>query len=160
MECLTKSSTDTVIVLNSNKVKKIKKNNDTYKSLADYIGYMNVVYYDPTDFSIFQGSPLLRRRFFDILFCQISKDYLNASSEYKRLLKERKGVVLAIGTFLCAMSNYFLFVNFVVFAIESADRNLARSFLQWINVPPTWWPNLIKFTAGTPLSANGIESEE
>lgn len=80
---------DTVIVLNSNKVKKIKKNNDTYKSLADYVGYMNVVYYDPTDFSIFSGSPMLRRRFFDILFCQISKQYLTASSEYKRLLKER-----------------------------------------------------------------------
>ena len=88
-EILNQRRTDTVIVLNSNKVKKIKKNNDTYKSLADYIGYMNVVYYDPTDFSIFHGSPLLRRRFFDILFCQISKDYLLASSEYKRLLKER-----------------------------------------------------------------------
>ena len=88
-EILNQRRIDTVIVLNSNKVKKVKKNNDTYRSLADYIGYMKVVYYDPTDFSIFQGSPLLRRRFFDILFCQISKDYLSASSEYKRLLKER-----------------------------------------------------------------------
>lgn len=88
-EILNQKRTDTVIVLNSNKVKKIKRNNDTYKSLTDYVGYMNVVYYDPTDFSIFQGSPMLRRRFFDILFCQISKQYLSASSEYKRLLKER-----------------------------------------------------------------------
>ena len=88
-EILNQKRTDTVTVLNSNKVKKIKKNNDTYKSLSDYIGYMNVVYYDPTDFYIFQGTPALRRRFFDILFCQISKQYLNATSEYKRLLKER-----------------------------------------------------------------------
>lgn len=80
---------DVVVVLNSNKVKKIKKNNDVYKTLSDYIGYMNVVYYDPTDFSIFQGSPSLRRRFFDILYCQISKHYLTATTEYKRLLKER-----------------------------------------------------------------------
>lgn len=35
----------------------------------------------------------------------------------ERLLKERKGGVLAIGTFLCAMSNYFLFVNFIVFGV-------------------------------------------
>ncbi len=86
---LNQKRVDNIIVLNSNKIKKVKKNNDTYKSLNEYIGYMNVVYYDPSDFSIFKGSPVLRRRFFDILFCQISKQYLTASSEYKRLLKER-----------------------------------------------------------------------
>ncbi|MBQ8292625.1 MAG: DNA replication/repair protein RecF [Bacilli bacterium] len=80
---------DVVMVLNSNKIKKVKRNNEVYKTLTDYIGYMSVVYYDPTDFSIFQGSPSLRRRFFDILYCQITKHYLAATTEYKRLLKER-----------------------------------------------------------------------
>ena len=35
----------------------------------------------------------------------------------ERLLKERKGGLLALGTFLCAMANYFFFVNFVIFGI-------------------------------------------
>jgi DNA replication and repair protein RecF len=81
------------MVSHVNKIKKIKRNNDTYKTLGEYIGYMNIVYYDPTDFYIFQGSPLLRRRFFDILFCQISKNYLNASTNYKKLLKDRNSLL-------------------------------------------------------------------
>ena len=84
---------ETVIVLNSNKTKKVRKNNYVFKSLSEYVGYMNVIYYDPTDWLIFEGGPSYRRRFFDVLFCQVSKQYLNVSSEYKKLLKQRNFLI-------------------------------------------------------------------
>lgn len=84
---------ETIIVLNSNKTKKVRKNNQVFKSLSEYVGYMNVIYYDPTDWLIFEGGPAYRRRFFDVLFCQVSRQYLNASNEYKKLLKQRNFLI-------------------------------------------------------------------
>lgn len=84
---------ESIIVLNSNKVKKVKRNNQFCKSMSEYIGTVNVIYYDPTDWLIFEGGPSYRRRFFDVLFCQISKQYLNSSTEYRRLLKQRNFLI-------------------------------------------------------------------
>ncbi len=80
---------DVIIIQYANRLKRVKKNNVAYKHLSDYIGYANVIIYSPNDFGIFSGGASLRRRFFDIVFCQISKQYMSSSSEYKRLLKER-----------------------------------------------------------------------
>lgn len=35
----------------------------------------------------------------------------------ERVLKERKGGLLTISTFLCGMANYFFFINFVIFGV-------------------------------------------
>ena len=91
---------DTVAVYYSEKGKQIKKNNEVFKSLGEYIGYFNVVSFAPSDLISFFGMPGKRRREFDMAFCQLSKQFLYWSTVYNRLLKERNVLLktLAFGT--------------------------------------------------------------
>lgn len=79
----------TIMVLYSNKIKKVKVNNSFYKTLSDFIGCFNVVVFSPSDLFVFLGAPAVRRRELDLMLCQVSKQYLVASTRYNRLLKER-----------------------------------------------------------------------
>lgn len=70
-------------------LKKIKLNNFLYSKLSDFVGYFNVVCFSALDFLKLKGSGNERRKMFDLIFCQISKDYLFVSNYYKKLLKDR-----------------------------------------------------------------------
>lgn len=87
---------DVVTVLYSEKGKQIKKNNDIFKSLGDYIGFFNVVSFSPSDLGTFYGVPSKRRREFDMAFCQLSKQFLYWSTVYNKYLKERNALLKTI----------------------------------------------------------------
>lgn len=70
-------------------VKKIKINNFLYSKLSEFVGYFNVVCFSALDFLKLKGAGSERRKMFDLVFCQISKDYMFASNYYKKLLKDR-----------------------------------------------------------------------
>lgn len=70
-------------------VKKIKLNNFLYYKLSDFVGYFNVVCFSTLDFLKLKGPGNERRKMFDLIFCQISKDYMFVSNYYKKLLKDR-----------------------------------------------------------------------
>lgn len=80
------------------KIKRIKLNNFVYSKLSEYVGFFNVVCFSALDFLNLKGSASERRKMFDLIFCQISKDYLVMSNYYKKLLKDRntllKGFIL------------------------------------------------------------------
>ena len=78
-----------ITIFAHSKGKKVKRNNYTYKSLSEYLGTVNVVVFSSIDFLLFTGTPKDRRTFIDLIIWQTSKDYLRASSNYKRILKER-----------------------------------------------------------------------
>lgn len=71
------------------KTKRIKINNFLYTKLSDYVGFFNVVCFSALDFLKLKGSSLDRRKMFDLVFCQISKNYMNVSNYYKKVLKDR-----------------------------------------------------------------------
>ncbi len=73
--------------------RKVKLNNFEYKKLSEFIGYFNVVCFSALDFLLLKGSSKERRKLFDLVICQISKDYLVLNNNYKKVLKERNALL-------------------------------------------------------------------
>lgn len=74
-------------------VKRLKLNNFVYSKLSDYVGFFNVICFSALDFLKLKGAGNERRKMFDLIFCQISKDYLFMSNYYKKLLKDRNALL-------------------------------------------------------------------
>ena len=81
---------DEIIVSYNENGKKIKKNNYIYQKISDYIGYFNVVTFDPSDLDIIKGAPLVRRGFLNINLSQMDKTYMLSLMKYNKILKKRK----------------------------------------------------------------------
>ncbi|MFD0898390.1 DNA replication/repair protein RecF [Loigolactobacillus binensis] len=73
----------------SKKGKKAKINHLEQAKLSQYIGQLNVILFAPEDLSLVKGSPVVRRRFIDMEFGQMSPKYLYNSSQYKQVLRQR-----------------------------------------------------------------------
>jgi len=57
--------------------------------LQDFVGLLNVVMFSPEDLALVKGSPSDRRRFIDILLCQVDKVYLRLLQQYTMVLRQR-----------------------------------------------------------------------
>ena len=64
--------------------------------LQQYIGALPLITFTPADLSLFSGSPSERRRMIDALLSQVSPTYLQALTEYERVLKQRNALLKAI----------------------------------------------------------------
>ena len=71
------------------KGKKAKVNFIEQSRLSAYVGQFNVILFAPEDLSIVKGSPLIRRRFIDMEFGQMSPKYLYNLAQYRNVLKQR-----------------------------------------------------------------------
>jgi len=69
------------------KIDKVKK------SLNNFAGTFNSVLFTPHDIEIFTQSPSIRRKYMDLLFFQIDKEYKRAHSEYIRAVRQRNKVL-------------------------------------------------------------------
>ena len=69
--------------------KVLSLNGERVTRFIDYIGTIPVVLIAPSDLTISQSGPQMRRRFIDIMLSQSNKLYLNNLKEYKRALKHR-----------------------------------------------------------------------
>ena len=54
-----------------------------------YLGVLPLIIFTPDDLSLFSGSPSVRRRFLDNLLSQVSPSYLQALTEYEKVLRQR-----------------------------------------------------------------------
>ena len=70
-------------------IKKIFENNDKYSKVKDHLGKIPLVFINPYDINLIRNYSSERRRFFDQLFSQIDKNYLDNLIAYNRLLKQR-----------------------------------------------------------------------
>ncbi|MCF7844541.1 MAG: DNA replication/repair protein RecF [Kiritimatiellales bacterium] len=70
--------------------------NDVKKSLSDMVGHLPTVAFLPQDLELFTGPPAQRRRFLDILLCQVSPEYSSAMSQYLKILKQRNALLKKI----------------------------------------------------------------
>lgn len=63
------------------------------KKSSEFIGNLSVILFSPYDLSLVQGTKTDKRRFLDLEISLLDKTYLQDSSFYKRLLRERNDVL-------------------------------------------------------------------
>ena len=85
----TENKDDKLSIFSCEGLKTAKINNCKVDKLSEYVGYFNIVSFAALEFFAIKTNSAERRKMFDLVFCQISKDYLNSSNYYKKLLKER-----------------------------------------------------------------------
>ena len=66
--------------------------NKTIK-LSDIVGQFGSVYFSPDELKLVQGSPGFRRRFIDIINCQLEKQYLKDLRTNQKLLNQRNNLL-------------------------------------------------------------------
>ncbi|MBS9336659.1 DNA replication/repair protein RecF [Fructobacillus papyrifericola] len=79
----------------SNKGKQARVNHLDQPRLSTYIGQLNVILFAPEDLDLVKGPPAVRRRFIDIEFGQMNRTYLQLSSQYRQVLKDRNAYLKA-----------------------------------------------------------------
>ena len=72
------------------------KKNDVRLKNSEFIGNLLTVLFHPEDLNMLYLSPSLRRRYLDIVLSQTDKKYLDALSNYKKVLKQRAALLHTI----------------------------------------------------------------
>ncbi len=70
--------------------------NNNLKRSSDVLGYLHTVFFSPEIMDLIYGAPSLRRRFLDIILCQIDKHYLHSLYQYNRVTRERNKLLFYI----------------------------------------------------------------
>lgn len=73
--------------------KKVLKRNDLKTTSQDFIGQFNVVLFHPEDLNVLYLGPDLRRKYLDIVNIQVSKSYLHALTNFKKIIKQRNSLL-------------------------------------------------------------------
>ena len=68
--------------------KRVRLNRQPRRSL-DVLGQFNCVLFTPADVELITGSPAQRRRYLDIMLCQVDPHYARVLSRYQRVLTQR-----------------------------------------------------------------------
>jgi len=74
-------------------VRKQFKLNGSPKRAGDVVGEIKAVLFSPDDVALVTGSPSLRRRYMDLMLCQIDHRYLRLLQEYGRILTQRNSLL-------------------------------------------------------------------
>lgn len=69
--------------------KKLKINGVEKKKSIDFIGNLNTVSFTPEDLTLIKGSPSERRKYLDILLCQLDRIYYLNLSKYKKNIQNK-----------------------------------------------------------------------
>ena len=78
-----------------NQKKTLLLDNMPLKKLSDIVGHFGSVYFSPIELQIISGAPTLRRRFIDIINCQLSPQYMDELFKYQRAIKQRNNYLKA-----------------------------------------------------------------
>lgn len=84
---------NTLKLVLTNKGKMIEHNDVKINKLSELSGLLLTLAFVPDDVSMFKDSPSIRRRFLDINLSGIYRQYINALSEYRSLLKNRNALL-------------------------------------------------------------------
>ena len=87
---------DKISVFCCDGLKTAKINNCKIDKLSEYVGFFNIVTFSALDFLALKMNSAERRKMFDLVFCQISKDYMISSNYYKKFLKERNALLKSL----------------------------------------------------------------
>ena len=76
--------------------KRFKLNGDIQPRLSQWMGQFKVVFFSPESLALVKGAPADRRRFIDLLICQIDSAYLKQLQDYQLVLKQRNELLKQI----------------------------------------------------------------
>lgn len=57
--------------------------------ISDILGTLNMILFSPETLEVVKGSPLIRRKFLDVLLCQTNRQYLHYLQQYNMLIKNK-----------------------------------------------------------------------
>lgn len=67
------------------------------KKLSRYLGEMNAILFSPEDLALVKGGPGLRRKFMDLEFSQINREYLYFLTQYQKVLHQKNNYLKQLG---------------------------------------------------------------
>lgn len=73
-------------------LKRVRLNRQPRRAL-DALGQLNSVLFTPADVELITGSPAQRRRYLDIMLCQVDPHYVRVLSQYQRVLTQRNALL-------------------------------------------------------------------
>ena len=76
--------------------RQFKLNGDVQPRLSQWMGQFKVVFFSPESLALVKGAPSDRRRFIDLLICQINAAYLKQLQDYQLVLKQRNELLKQI----------------------------------------------------------------
>ncbi len=74
-------------------IRKQFKLNGAPKRASDVVGVLKAVLFSPDDVALVTGTPSQRRRYMDLMLCQIDHRYLRLLQEYGRVLEQRNSLL-------------------------------------------------------------------
>lgn len=95
------------IIIENQKNKVLKINNNVIKRVSDYISNINIIIFYPDDLELIKGSPNNRRRFINLEISQLNGNYLKLLNEYNKILKMRNDYIKLINQGEAVDMNYF-----------------------------------------------------
>jgi len=69
------------------------KLNGAERRAGDVLGKVNAVFFAPADVDLVDGSPSVRRRYLDVMLCQVDPGYFRALSQYNRAILQRNALL-------------------------------------------------------------------
>jgi len=72
------------------------KINGVPRRAGEVLGQVNAVLFAPTDVAIVDGSPSVRRRYLDVILCQVHPSYYRALQGYTKVLVQRNSLLRGI----------------------------------------------------------------
>ena len=78
-----------LLMIGANEGKKVFADGAEIKKLSDFIGRLNVVMFSPDDILMLKNGPQEKRKFLDMSLLQISKQYIEDYTTFKKQLKLR-----------------------------------------------------------------------
>ena len=73
--------------------KQFRRDKKDYKRLIDHIGLIPLVMISPSDQQLIDEGSDERRRFMDVVICQLDRKYLDSLTQYNALLKQRNALL-------------------------------------------------------------------
>ena len=80
----------------SRSVRKALRVNGIIRNASDYVGNINVVFFEADDLSIITGPPSTRRRYLDILIAQVLPTYLKSLQRFSKVVSQRNHLLRRI----------------------------------------------------------------
>lgn len=110
--------------------KKAKINHLEKARLSEYLGQLNVILFAPEDLALVKGAPMIRRRFIDMEFGQISPKYLHDLTQYRSVLRQRNRYLKQLQTHEAQDKLYLEVLSEQLAAIGGA---IIKQRLQFLN---------------------------
>lgn len=94
------------VTLDNNK-KILSIDNSNIRKVNDYISNMNIIIFYPDDLELLKGSPLIRRKYFNLQLSQLYSNYFVLLNDYNKLLKMRNDYLKKMNSNKSVDMNYF-----------------------------------------------------